>query len=211
MRPVEQPDAVGETVRLCAEAGASDGASGRRRLLKLTDRPTRATRRRYRLAGVAMLLLLVAVGSVAFRLDDKASEWRRTAQQERARAIEMVRETWPNLPPSPIRNPIVTAQSALASEKQDPGPEPPPPPPPIFAEAKRVLSILAAPEEEVLLERIQLDQDQNNALEFRLPPEERELRVELEVQLTSDERAVDWRSIGAQNPGRPKLQVIWRR
>jgi hypothetical protein len=128
----EASDAIGTTIERLSSSQTVASDTGRQRLMRVTHRPTRATRARYRLAGVAMLLLLVAVSSVAFRLSDKASEWRQQSQSERRGVTERVREIWPDLVGG-IRDPLRTAQGQLANERQNTGPEAPDPPQPIFA------------------------------------------------------------------------------
>lgn len=211
---VEEPAPIGATLkRLAAGAPESAPVSSRRCLETLTRRPTRALRARYRLASAAMILLLVAVSSVAFRLRQKANEWHAKAGSIREESVELVRDGFPSLATARITDPDKTAQAEVQKLMQTEPVNLPPTPRPIPQEIERVASILADPtfNGEVRLVTLQLDQMPNgNQLQYIAP--DRQVAAEILRRLGAPERLIDWearRGITSGNPLRPNLQGDW--
>jgi len=191
--------------------------SGRWCLSRVTRRPTRATRARYQLAGAAVVLVFVAVASIAFRLWQKSEQWKSEAAEARQQMVQAVRDTWPQkFAAQPVTSPRKVAETLFAEEIRDFKPfEPPPRPRPIFDEALRVATILASRITEpttgvpsVLLTQLVLDQERGNALSFRVP--DRQTATELIVELNGTGRLVDWqRTSQSADPAQPNLTGTW--
>jgi hypothetical protein len=214
-----------DPVRALAELGTTDpapvGRSGRRSLARITHRPTRETRARYQIAGAALVLLLVATSSVAFRLWQKSGEWRTTQASVRQEMIKAVREAWPKQSTTqPMTSPRRVAETLLEQEIREAKPfEAPPRPRPILDEALRIATILAGknpqPDAEsaelvVKLTQLVLDQERPNTLQFSVP--DRQLATELMVALNTDAKLMRWeRAAQSPNPNAPNLMGTWTR
>ena len=211
---VEEAAPIGATLmRLATAPPDAAPLSSRRCLETLTRRPTRALRGRYRLAGAAMLFLLVAVSSLAFRLRQKANEWRGEAGTIRTESVELVRGGFEALANSRITDPDKVAGTEVAKLMQAEPPDLPPAPRPIPEEMQRIVLILADPEfkGEVRLFNLQLDMLPNgNQLTYLAP--DRQAAAEILRRLQSPDRLVDWearRGVSSGDPLRPNLQGDW--
>ncbi len=207
---IEQPNAIGATLQSIASAPIESAPDSARRCLEgLTHRPTRALRARYRLAGAAMLLLLVAVSSVAFRLSQKADAWRTQANAIRDDARSAVRSAFPELEAGSVRDPVRAARTQVQNWLGQDELQMPPQPREVLLELVRVVDILAEPEAEVRLLEIELDQDRNNELRYRVP--DRQLAAEILQKLgSSPDRFVDWqRRPRDPDPLSPTLTGDW--
>lgn len=211
---VEEPAPIGATLlRLATAPPDAAPISSRRALETLTRRPTRALRARYRLAGAAMLFLLVAVSSVAFRLREKAGEWRAQASAIRDESVALVREGFPALATARITDPGKVAQTEVQRLMAIEPPQMPPTPRPIPQELARVAAILADPSFDgaVRLRNFQLDQAPNgNQLQYEVP--DRQVAADIFRRLSAPDRLVDWearRGVASGDPLRPTLQGDW--
>ncbi len=212
----ESADPIAECARRASEH-ALPARSGRWCLARVTRRPTRATRARHQLAGAALVLLLIAVSSVAFRLWQKTVQWKAEAAETRQQMVQAVRDTWPQKAATqPLGSPRKVAETLFAEEIRDFKPyEAPPNPRPIFAETMRIATILAAKIPDpligsppVLLTRLVLDQERGNTLSFRVP--DRQMGTELIEALKAPGRLVVWDRTGQSlDPTQPNLTGEW--
>lgn len=214
---IETDDPVRAAADLAGEAPVSTARSGRRSLTRITHRPTRATRTRYQIAGAALVLLLAATSSVAFRLWQKAAEWRGEAESTRQVMIQTIRDTWPEKSKlKSMASPATVAKELVAEEFRDFKPyEAPPRPRPILEEALRIAGILASRDEDradnlpvVQLSQLILDQERGNTLSFQV--EDRQLATELILALSENSAWVKWER-AANNPNvlAPNLAGTW--
>jgi hypothetical protein len=213
----DSPDPLSDLARQAADR-AMPGLSGRWCLSRVTRRPTRSTRARYQLAGAALVLLLVAFSSVAFRLWQKSVQWKADAATTRQQLTQAVRDTWPEkIAAQPLgSSPRLVVEKLFADEIRDFKPfEPPPRPRPIFEEALRVATILSSRITEpmtgvppVLLTQFALDQEHGNTLSFRVP--DRQMGTELLVDLNGEGRFIVWeRTSQSSDPTQPNLTGNW--
>lgn len=206
---IEEPRAVGATLASIASSGFDASESSRRCLAALSHRPTRALRARYRLAGAAMLLLLVAVSSVAFRLSQKAEEWRDQAAAIREESVDAVRVRFPGIGGARVPNPEKAAEMQVQTLLGAESIEMPPQPREVLIELTRIADIFAAPEAEIRILEIELDQDRGNELRYTVP--DRQLAAEILQQLKEGpNRQIDWnRRPRDPDPLTPVLTGDW--
>lgn len=141
----EEPDPAAITLDRAAEAWRALPAGAPRAgvcLAHLTNRPTRAVRARYLLAGMAILALAVGVAGMGWRLHAASGQLRASAAQVRDEAAALA---------GTMKRPLVNRTSSLVMDldkrlaelrKIEP-PKLPPPPKPIWQEAKRLTDELA--------------------------------------------------------------------
>jgi hypothetical protein len=212
-RGVDALDAAALTLeRLSGERPDPASATGARGLTSLSRRPTRAARARYRLVALALLCLLIALGSVAFRLNRKADGWRDRADVVLGEARAAAAAGWPAAG-RPTGNLVRWADTQYEIElNQGPAFQPPPEPEQVFAEYQRVAEILAdhAERETIRLESLTISQEQgSNTLTFRV--EERETGTSIRLGLQSEDAYLDWQLKSRRtSPLRPTYSGLWR-
>jgi len=183
--------------------------AGARGLMKLSRRPTRAIRGRYRMAALALLCLSVAVGSFAFKLHKKAAQWRTEAIDVRRATVDLVYETWPDLERGSVRSPTRVAETRLEAERRAGADfKPPPGPAQLFAEFERVVGILAshADDETVRVKKLSFDQGTGGELIFHV--EDRSTATDIQLQLDAPEAYIRWTSSRGA-PTQPQLKGLW--
>lgn len=234
----EEANPLGVTLSLLSGgpsggSGETNGRSGRRVLLRLSGRPTRSVRRRYTLSGLAMLLFAVAVGSIAFRLIDKAGAWSSERGAISSSTRSSVLETWPDLRGKPMSSPARAAEGKLREARSEQRFQPPPAPKPVFEESLRVAGILAALDEDlearheaesgeeeatarpgsvarrhVKLTRLKMDDALGG--EFAVIVQEREDGTAIFQALRREDEAMSWEMPRTSNPQAPQYRGAWR-
>lgn len=126
---------------LSARAGEAE-LSPAQCLMRLSARPTRATRWKYAWAAAALVLAGLGLGSLGYRLSHAAGEIRVAAGELRQRTLANVTSAIPE--PDPFGNVVMQMETAVAALRKAPAFVPPPSPPKIFAELGRVCDALAS-------------------------------------------------------------------
>lgn len=208
---VDAPDPIGATLRRAAAPPAPPADDGNLVLARLSGRATRDTRRRYQLAGAALLAAALAVGSVAFWLVTLTAEFRERALAERERAVDLVLE---NFPAANERNaqadPLRTARGLANQELDRLDVEPPPTPAPIFEETKRIAAILSsrpAEESAIRLDDLTLDQLLTNTVRFTT--NDRSTTTALANEITGPGALIDWSAGRSSTPETRTLTGRW--
>jgi hypothetical protein len=134
-------DPVGLTCARLSQRGGEARVTSRRSLVRLSTRPTRATRWRYAWAAVSLVVLGLGLGGLGFRMSKAANDVRASSAELRQKMIERVKVIIPAL--DPFTNVVAEMDSALGNMKKGPAFAAPQPPPKIFDEAVRVCEELS--------------------------------------------------------------------
>lgn len=196
-RAIESPDPVDETIRLAAErwpqvARATDPSSC---LSALTNRPTRAVRKRFEYAALLLIILAVATAGFGFRLRQSAAGYQELAAGFRANMTQRINES-PNAAITG-RNPIMELRSQIAEEMSKPQIKLPPSPRPLFEEIERVLTIINA-QEGVHLTQLTIDDRSNATIRLNIPS--RETGVTIRAALAQSPGAIAWEPTTTRAP-----------
>ncbi len=129
-----------------AEAAASsDSASPRRELSRLTARPSRATRRRYVLIALTLLIAAAAIGGLGFRLEGAAAARLAAAEEERDERQAWLAENAPDLPVGPGGSSVAALRAELNQVRAAPPFPEPPSPRPIITAFEATFDVLDQP------------------------------------------------------------------
>ncbi|GAB4553081.1 MAG: hypothetical protein Tsb0013_15520 [Phycisphaerales bacterium] len=210
--------------REAEDANPSDVTGSTRRCLgRLTHRPTRRTRKRYQVAGLAALIAAVAIGSIAVWMRGRAETWRDSAETARSDANELLSTTWPNgiegRPTSLVRE---ARRLYEQDERESTNVVLPPRPYPIYEELSRLVTMLVevaektraeAPEDEredwsIRIQRLVMD-DAQARLSLFVP--QRQVATEVLVRLNEEGKLVSWNPVSGSPPERPTYQGTWQR
>ncbi|MBN8645483.1 MAG: hypothetical protein J0L61_09630, partial [Planctomycetes bacterium] len=138
-RPGGDPGAwVGERL---AQRAAPTTPAARRALVRLSNRPSRATRWRYAWGAAALVILGLGLGSLGYRFAKAARSIEELTRQSREQTSARVAELVPGL--NPYSNVVMEMESALGKLKQVPAFAAPMPPPKIVDEIMRVAEVLS--------------------------------------------------------------------
>lgn len=133
--------------------------SARAALVRLTNRPTRATRWRYAWGAAALVLLGLGLGSLGYRFAGATRQIEELARQTREQASARVGEVIPNL--NPYANIVMEMETALGNLKKIPAFTPPQQPPKIVDEMLRLAEVLSK-HEGTRLSRVSLASDRGS-------------------------------------------------
>lgn len=175
---ITEADAVGATCAAVEKAGVPPVES-RRCLIRLTQRPTRATRWKYGWTAAALVILGLGLGGLGYRLvkskDTIVEGGRELREQLNARATTVIAN------PMPGGFIVTELQSVVDKLKLTPAFQPPDPPPKIAQELSRLASTLAK-HEGTKLQRVALYADRG---ELNITVPERRVGEELASALAT--------------------------
>lgn len=140
-QPATEADPIGSVCSKFAAMIADEPAAARRCLIRLTNRPTRATRWRYAWSAAALVVLGLGLGSLGYRLSSAADEIKGKATELREQNIATVKKVLPDL--DPYADPPEMLAQAVEALRKAPAFTPPQDPPKIFSELMRVCDALA--------------------------------------------------------------------
>jgi len=193
-----QADPVGVTLeRAAATIASTTGELGSRRCLsRLTKRPTRAVRRRYRFSAAALALASAALIGMSIQLQDASKNIRPVIaeyQQEQRQLLQRV----PGGAVDPIR-PVNSLQILINEKRKAPTQVAPPTPRPIFDELTKIVETCGTFEEaQVSLIRLF---SLSKTSELRLDQIDRRTQLNVETALNEGGGSLTWsRRAGVSN------------
>ncbi|MEM1422509.1 MAG: hypothetical protein AAGH64_00750 [Planctomycetota bacterium] len=207
-----------------AGTGAEDDASSTRRCLgRLTQRPTRRTRKRYQFAALSCLLCAGAIGSIAVWMKNKEEAWGGRAEAARVEARELIESRYPGGiegRPSSLVSVAANLYQREVAERSDV--RLPPRPYPIFEEVARVTGLLVEIAEEtfedapadlrdswqIRVSRLNIE-DSQARLSLMVP--ERQVATRVQVRLGEEGALMTWSNVTGSLPERPTFQGTWQR
>lgn len=134
-------DPLALTCTRLSQRPAETTPTSRRSLVRLSARPTRATRWRYGWAAASLVLFGLALGGLGYRLSGTANDVRVSAAKLREGMNVRAKEIVPGL--DPFSNVRLELESVVGKLEQSPPFAAPPPPPKIFDEFVRVCEALS--------------------------------------------------------------------
>lgn len=198
---VDAPDPVAQTLERVMRAPSRDTNDPRWALVALSARPTRATRKAYRLGALALLALAAATIGLGVRLSGASASTRDAARTLTDEARQRVVSRMPAAESQPSID--LFLQQRIAQLQQGAKFRPPPGPPPMYEELERLMGVIDKLEGVVL-----------QGVAFLPPPGTSEFTVlvpdtrtgeELKKELRDLPMAVSWteqRAIGARGDSR---------
>ncbi len=203
----ETSDPIGQTIRRTTEHAQSDDnpAGPRRFLVRLTNRPTRALRARYRWAAVAMGLLSLTLAALALRVQRSASELRILAGSAQD-AVQTILASLDDPTLTSARNPVLVLQSKLTELRSKQGVKLPEPPRPIHTEITRALDALTQ-HEQARLRQLLIDSRQGSFVQLDVP--DRRTGEEVTVKLEQLGGAMSWRSTRSGSDQSLRFNGVW--
>ena len=188
-------DPLRETLERASKALASSNAplNSRKCLLRLTNRPTRSVRRRYRLAAAALVLAAVALIGLGVRFQRGASGATPVIAELRADQDDLVQRVGVESV-TQSRRPISALRAIIGEEQRKEPPPPPPDPPPIYEEITNIASVIAT-FEEVTLGTLSLGgraTARSNELRVEMASAERRLQINFETALKESDTNLEW-------------------
>lgn len=193
---ISDDDPIGTTVTKTTTPtpqGVHRAGGPRRSLTRLSERPTRAAKRRYRVTAFALVAAAVAVAGVARGLSAKGAEWKAQATAIQIETNQMVEAEFPT------RTPGVPLIAFLANELKKVREQEwiePPPPKPIFEEIRNAIAFFQETLGEIRIREIAFAlSDSGVTLELMNVPgsEIPSLTAALEAEDRNPTLAVQWK------------------
>jgi len=176
---VEHADPVSATLESAVASAESTSHHGPRKCLaRLTSRPTRAVRRRYRWIAAALVLFAVGIGGIAWRMGSTAKELSAAAIAQRKAANDHANE----LGDVSIRRPrdkVKALRAMLATISGQAEIEFPPPPHNIHRELLGALEAMKPFKDDGDLLRITIDAGRQSIIQYKIM----ELRPRTDLKL----------------------------
>lgn len=194
---IEAPEPLSQTMARLVRAPAGDAEDPRSALVMLGSRPTRATRKAYRMGAVALIALAAAGVGVGVRLSSAASSTRDAAQGIKDEARQRVVSRMPAAESQPSID--LFLQQRMAQLQQGAKFRPPAGPPPMYEELERLLGVIDSLEG-VILQSIVFTPSGSTS-EFTVEVPDTRTGEELKKSLRDLPMAVSWteqRVIGAR-------------
>lgn len=134
-------DPIAVTCTRLSQKPAESVPTSRRSLVRLSGRPTRATRWRYGWSAASLVLFGLALGALGYRFSGAANDAVAAAGKLREEMNIRVKEILPAV--DPLTNVVLQLDSEVARQKQTAPFAAPQPPPKIFDEFVRICDALA--------------------------------------------------------------------
>lgn len=134
-------DPVGLTCSRVAQRTPEAKPTSRRSLVRLSMRPTRATRWRFAWGAASLVILGLGLGGLGYRMTKAGNTIRQATAELREQTNIRVKGVVPNI--DPFAGIVMQMDSALAALKKSPAFAAPQPPPKVYDELSRVCSVLA--------------------------------------------------------------------
>ncbi|MBL0926797.1 MAG: hypothetical protein IBJ11_03985 [Phycisphaerales bacterium] len=225
-RTAGEADPIGATLLRLSEtlerSPSPAPGDGKRALARLTARPSRALRARYRWGAAALAGLGLALAGGGWQLRRAGAAWSEAGFTLTATANKDAREVFKDLAPGLV---VPQLEAKLAAEQAKPRFEPPKPPPAIFAEAVRVVGILEDPRNanarpddgeaageagtrpSIRLQRLSMDAAQNIELVVSVP--DRTVTAQILTGLRGAGRHADWETSQTGDFLKPLFRGNW--
>ncbi len=202
-------DAKQATLARLAEAPRPTTDSSRRALVTLSNRPTRSTRRAYWLAGVAMLLVGVAVAGLSRQMARQASEWATLRSQTESEAMDEIKSAQPSITGRTLQTAGNELRVILEDEANKERVELPGEPYDLFAEYERVLKVLSEFDpEKVTLVTIDIKDGKQSVLSLQID-DELTTGVTITQKLAQAPGKISWESRRNNNARNFRLDGNW--
>jgi len=204
-----QDDPIGATLERAAAsiAASADALGSRRCLVRLTKRPTRAVRRRYRLSALALALASASFIGMSVRLQNASASIQPVISEYQKEQRELLtRIPDEELQKSPRAEFML--RSLINEKRKEPVQIAPPAPAPIFAELESIIKVCASIED-VQLTRLILTG--RSSSEIRLDKLNRRAQLETMNALNEGDGSLRWERRGGVTNTSLQLNGTWQR